>query len=343
MKTKRLIAAGIFMLLLCPRAEARIGLTTQFLDVVLEGLQTGRSYNLRVLKNVPYVVTNKGDISMDIVVESELPKKEDLQGEYEPVPDLNWIQILPNQFKLAKSESHFSELIVAIPDDPALIGRHFQAAIWAHAVGGGFMAVGVRSRLRFSIGKGPEALKAEKKRKAMLSLDLDLQPRKIYLPLVPIGKHYDVREAAGHSLTITNRAADAVQIEFLSSPWDQQQQRFLLPPDYQMAPDPKWLTLKPEIQKVKGETIKRVMFYLDIPEDAKHYGKKYAFLISANIKGQVVPLELYSVVCVTVEAAPAGTEVAVSTQAETAPVPPAGAADKPEPQQSGSGEAKENK
>ena len=325
MNNKRLIAAGIFVLLLCPKAEARIGITSQFVDVVLEGLQPGQSYNLRELKNIPYVVRNKGDVPMKIAVEIEPPQKTALSAEYEPIPDLNWIRILPNEFQLAAGESHFSEIIVTIPDDPGLIGRHFQAAIWAHGLSESSMAVGVRGRLRFSIGKGPETLRAEKKNKAMLSLDLDLQPRKIYLPRVPIGKHYDVMEAAGRSLTIANRAVDAVQIEFISSPWDQQQTQFLLPQGYQPAPDPKWLTLKPKTQKVKGEQIKRAMFYLDIPDSAAHYGRNYAFLISANIKNQGVPLELYSVICVTIEAAPGGAAPAVSTQAWTAPEETAGA------------------
>ncbi len=306
MNIARLIAGGIFILTLCTKAEARIGLTSQFVDVVLEGLQPGQSYNLRELKNIPYVVSNRGDVSMKIIVEIETPQKTSLSEGYEPIPDINWVRILPNEFQLAAGESHFSEIIVTIPDDPALTGRHFQAAIWAHGLTEGSMSVGVRGRLRFSIGKGPETLKAEKKSKAMLSLDLDLQPRKITLPGVPVGKHYDAMEAAGRSLTITNRAADAVQIQFVSAAWDQQQLQYLLPPDYQPAPDPKWLTLDPKTLKVKGEQIKRARFYLDIPHDAAHYGKKYAFLISANIKNQAVPLELYSVVCVTIEAAPGG-------------------------------------
>ena len=301
---RKLLAISACLLVLASGAQAVIGLTTRFVDVVLEGLSLGGVYSLRAMKNVPYVVSNRGELPMEIVVEVMPPSSGDLQQSYEPIPDPSWVQVIPDRFNLGIGDSQFSEIVLSIPQDVKLQGRHFQAAIWAHAVDTGFMAVGVRSRLRFSIGQGPESLLAEKKRKAMLSLDLDLRPAKIYVLDVPVGEQeaydpYEDRKGSKRRLTVTNRAEDTVKLNFTSMPWDVRYRRYTLPPGYEPAPDPAWLSFDPAKTDVEGEMIKGVRLKLKIPDKPEYRGKKYAFLISASIEGQAVPLELASLVFIT--------------------------------------------
>ena len=302
----RWIAAGICVILLSARGEGLMGLTTRLSDVVVEGLGLGSVYSLMSGKNIPYVLTNRGDSAMEIVIEAVSPDQADLRAGYEPIPDPSWIQVIPDRFNLGAGESHFSEVVISIPEEVKLKGRHFQAALWAHSVDTGFMAVGVRSRLRFSIGQGPETLLAEKKRKAIQSLDLDLTPRQLYLTDVPVGAGeaydpYAEGKGAKRRLIVTNRSEDAVKLTFASMPWDVRYRRFILPPGYEAAPDPAWLSFDPAKVEVKGEMIKGVRLKLRIPDKPEHRGKKYAFLISGKLEEEAVPLELDSLLLITTQ------------------------------------------
>ena len=270
-----MLSAGIFH---AENSCATIGLTSKFVDVVLENLKPGHSYNLRELKGVPYEVKNRGDAAVNIVIEIVPPDAKQLQGSYEAIPDPSWIKTLPEKHSMAAGSNAFSDLIITIPDDAALAGHHYQAMIWAHTVDTGFLGVGVKTRLRFSIGPGPESLKEEKKRKAMVTLNFDIWPQSMYVVGARAGKKYNVKKAEGKSLKISNRADEALEMELKSVPWDQ---RFTLPEGYEAAPNPGWLVIKPAALKLDPNSIEEVKIFLEIPEEQK--GKRFAFVISSNL------------------------------------------------------------
>ncbi len=275
---------------------AGIGIMTRFGDIVLENMKPG-VYNLRQLKNLPYVVTNPGQAKVEVLVDVVVPDK--TQEGYEPIPDPSWVQVVPNQFVLEPGQNHFSDVVLTVPEDPKYQGRHFQATLWAHTVGTGFTAAGVNSRLRFSVGTvGPEALQREKKRKAMLTLDFDLKPETVRVR-VPAGRAADLKALARASLKLTNRAEDPLKVRVISLPW---QPQFSLPADYEPAPDPAWLTLGPETALVKGLTIGEFVPTVRIPAGPEHAGKNYAFLVKAEVVAEKsVPVEVYSRILVSVE------------------------------------------
>jgi hypothetical protein len=296
LRTKRILAMATALLCAAAPVFAGIGLMTRFADVVLENLKPG-SYNLRVLKNLPYVVTNPGDLRIDVVVEILAPNS--LMDGYEPIPDPNWIQILPNRFTLDPAQNHFSDIVLNIPDDPAYVGRHFQATIWAHTAGVGMVAAGMNSRLRFSIGTmGPDALQREKKKKAMLTLDFDLKPETLNVIDATVGGEFNLKTERRQSLKLTNRADDPLKVKLTSIKWDDS---FTRPAGYEAAPDPAWLKLKPEVQTIKPLTIGEFVPTLKIPKDPALKGKKFVFLVKAEVVAEkVTPVEVYSRVLVTV-------------------------------------------
>ncbi|OGS56027.1 MAG: hypothetical protein A3J79_11315 [Elusimicrobia bacterium RIFOXYB2_FULL_62_6] len=257
---------------LASAAQAKVGVGSKFADAVLENLAPGLSYNIRELRGIPYTINNVGDADQDVGVEVVRPAAGELQPGYEPIPDPNWIKLTPNQLRIPRGGTAFSDIIITIPDDPKLQGRHFQAAIWAHTVNTGLLGAGVKSRIRLSIGPGPDSLAAEKKRKAMVSLNFDVWPQALYVNEAEAGQRYDVKKLEKKSVKITNRGDQRLEVLVKAVPWTNIN---ALPEGYE-AGDPAWLKFKPEMLKIKPDRVKDVKVILDIPAEQK--GKKLAFL-----------------------------------------------------------------
>lgn len=275
---------------------ATVGLTSRFADVVLENTKVGQVYNLRKEFNVPYTLKNHSESPTAVALEIVIPEQPELSPNYEAIPDPAWLKIVPNQATIPGNGSTFAEIILQVPDDPKYVGRHYQAAIWSHTSGEGLIGAGVKSRLRFSTGPGPDTLKAEKARKAMMTLDFDMLPQTLYVNDVEVGSAFDVREKTGKSIKVTNRAETPVGFTFASVPWDGRYQL----EGFEPAPDPKWLTVEPGTLTLEGLMIKPLKMTLNIPDDKKQAGKKYAFLVKAQLT-LGVEIEVVSRVFVTVK------------------------------------------
>lgn len=259
---------------------AGVGLVTRFADVILENVKVGQLYNLREVKSMPYTITNLSSLPINVTVEVKAPATGEVLEGYEAIPDPTWVKAIPQELSIGGNGSAFAELLLQVPDDPKYAGRHFQVILWAHTKDDGFVGVGVKSRLRFSTGAGPETLKEEKRRRAMLTLNFDMSPQSMYLSDVESGP-YDVKEMQDKSIKIINRAETAVGFTVKSVPWDG---RFVPEPGYEPAPDPSWLKVDPEELEVDGLQIKVVKLALDVPDDKRHRGKRYAFLVKAQTR-----------------------------------------------------------
>jgi hypothetical protein len=312
MKISKFISSAICCLLLAfllatPSRSIQIG--TKFADVVLENLQPGGVYNLTDLKKLPLAVENKSDETTEIVIDAVAPLQEELKEGYELIPDADWITIIPNRYRLAGREIGYSDIIISIPDDKNLIGKHYQITvhIQAHSVGGpqfdlggaGLMVVAsLGGRLRFSIGTGgPEALKFEKMRKKMLTLDFELMPMNVEVKgEIELGKKINLKKEKGVQFKLINKADEPLELNMISAKPRTIFRPYL--PDYEYCPDTDFLTIKPKKLILKGNTIKLLKVYIRIPDKEEYYGKKYVFII----KGQLVdaiPIEIYSKVYVT--------------------------------------------
>lgn len=272
---KTWMMAGLLAVAAASPVEARIGLSSQFVDLLLENLEPGRTYNLLELRGIPYTVKNRGDAPVDVEVVSIPTTKKELKEPYEGVPDPGWVRVTPERMRIEPGESGFGALTISIPDEPELVGKHFQAMIHARTVGTGWMAAGVKTRIRFSIGKGPETLAEEERVRAMVNLNYDLWPSALYANKVEPGA-YDVFKREKGMFLLTNRDSQALELVAEAAPW-----RGPIPEGYEPLPDMSWVSFDPKMVKVEPMSVGQVKVHLDIPEKAR--GKAYAFLVRLSL------------------------------------------------------------
>lgn len=265
-------------------AAARIGLSTQFIDVEFEGLKPGGVYNLREVRGVPYTVKNRGTDPVQVQVEAQAPKA--VEPPYEALPDPSWVELNPGTMRIEPESLGFSDIIIRIPDDPALNGRHFQATIWAHTVGTGMLAAGVNSRLRFSIGPGPDTVARRELADAVVSLNYDLWPNALYLSKAKTGALYDGKAAEGRQFMLTNRTEAELKLVPKAVRWPVNS--LPLPAGGWEAPeDLSWARFEPSTATVAGLSVQAVKLVVDkAPEALK--GKKAAFLIQLQLPNGMV-------------------------------------------------------
>src|SRR4051794_38752563 len=114
--------------LLSAQARAVIGLGMRFGDVILEGVQMGRTYDLREAAHVPFGVENKGDADADIVVEFRKPTT-GLAKDYEAVPDPTWMQALPAKMRIGAHSVGYFDLLLTVPVEEKYKGHHYQVMV----------------------------------------------------------------------------------------------------------------------------------------------------------------------------------------------------------------------
>jgi hypothetical protein len=299
-----------WLVLLVPGTARSLGLAMKFVDITLENVAPGASFNLRVIRNLPLVVINLDAVNEhDIVVESVLPKVEEMKENYEPIPDPSWIKIVPTRFRLGPKASASADVIVTIPDDPKLIGKHFEAILWAHtdprrqmAKGTGVLIqAGLRSRFRMSIGTmGPASLQREKKMKrlAEINTNFSISPDNLFVQNVALGKPVDLKLEKKAALRVINEADEPVKLRFDPIIPDEN----ILPQSgYVYAPEPKWLTIRPDVITTPGTAIKEVRLTVNIPDKPEYRGQKYMFLVRTTLADESLPLAYNNMIYVTTE------------------------------------------
>lgn len=257
-----------------------LGLAARFGDVIVENAEIGKTYNLREVLKIPFGVENRSDADVDIVVEIEPPDAKHARAPYEPILDPTWVQTLPARMRVGARAQGFFDLLLTIPNDKSLVGRHFVAIIKAKTEGTGLLGVAVENKLRFSIGPGPESLKEEKRQKAMSKLDFDVSPQALYLIDVPIGQKFDAKKEQNKAVRVANYSTDTLSIQLSTGDW---QPQLTLPAGYEPIPDPGWVSFKKDRETIEGEQIAVFQPIVTIPNDPKHKGKKYAALIRTGL------------------------------------------------------------
>lgn len=262
-----------------PPAEADIGLAARFGDVILEGAKPGHAYDLKEAAHVPFGIENKGDAELEVVIEFDRPRKGLLAKDYEEIPDPSWMKAVPGRLRIPAKGVGFFDLLLSVPDDPKLSGRHFQVTVKAVGAAGLF-GVAVENRVRFSVGPGPESLKAEKKRKEMRQLDFDVTPPALYLTEVPLGRAWDSRKEARKTARVANYAKDALEIKMTVEKWDP---GIPLPEGYEPIPDPSWIKVKTPSLTVAPDEIAQTGFVVDAPDEPRWRGKRWAALVRTGL------------------------------------------------------------
>lgn len=302
---KKVITLSL-VLLLAPGAWAK-GIAVRFVDIVMERVAPGTNVNLRVYKNLPLVVINNDDEDMDVAVEVVLPDPKEMKEGYEPIPDPTWIKVIPDRYHLGPRASASSDVIISIPDDPKYINKHYEAIIWSHSdnknkrlLGGGvFLEVGMRSRVRMSIGtEGPATLARERalKKLATINTNFSVNPDNLFVSDIPLGKTTDLKADKKASFKVINQSDEGVDLKFAAVAQDP---NIRPQAGYEYAPDPKWLELTPKLS-VPGNAIKEVKAKITVPDDPQYHGKKYMFLVQTTLADESLPLIYFNMLYVTI-------------------------------------------
>ncbi len=279
MKSRAMVVVLAAALLAPPGARADIGLAARFGDVILEGAKPGRVYDLKEASHVPFGIENRGDAEIEVAVEFERPRKGLLSKDYEEIPDPSWLKAVPAKLRVPAKGVGFFDLLLSIPDDPKLVGRHFQVSVKAVGTAGLF-GVAVENRVRFSVGPGPQSLAAEKKKKAMQQLDFDVTPPTLFLTEVPVGGPWDSRKEARKTVRVANYARDALKVRMTVEGWDASMP---LPEGYTPIPDPSWIKVRTPEMTVAPDEIAQTGFVLSVPDEPKYRGKRWAALARTGL------------------------------------------------------------
>ncbi len=163
-------------------AWADIGLSTRFVDIEVENVPLGSPTRVIHLKSRPYSVRNRSSAPINVQIQVGAPVKKYLNPGYEPIPDITWIQVIPDMLLVEPGQRAFAKVIIHVPDKPEYMNRHFQAKITATTViSKSVIAAAVESRLRFSTGPKPTVaeIEASKKKNAGFSAKSSPSKRKI--------------------------------------------------------------------------------------------------------------------------------------------------------------------
>ncbi|MFA5779615.1 MAG: hypothetical protein WC947_05725 [Elusimicrobiota bacterium] len=282
--------------------SAYAAIMTNFADLVLENLQIGESYNLKTLKNCPMTIINNGSETIDVNIVVEIPQKGSLMPGYEAILDESWVQVVPSRYRLGPREKGSSAVIIIIPNDEKLVGRHFQTNILTSSLPIGLpsaqltIATGTQTRFRFSVGSmAPETFLAEKKRKKMMTLNFELDPVNITVKnAVKLGKKINLRTEQGIRLTLINRSTEPVPLSMQAVV---DKSALSTDKEYEIG-NPKFLTIKPKKLKLDGESMEKLDLYLKIPDEEQYKNKKFVFLIQAQVLADV-PVEVFSKLYIT--------------------------------------------
>ncbi|MGQ0645003.1 MAG: hypothetical protein ACT4O3_05880 [Elusimicrobiota bacterium] len=243
-------------------AQAGVGLTTRYVDVVLDGLQTGRAYDISRSDSQVFSITNPGSEPLTVAVEPQSPLPGGLKPGYEPVPDASWIKIDPARFPLAPGETRSARVTLTVPADPRWTGRHFQASLWTRTVEGPITA-GLRSRVRFSV-QVPRPAAAEKV--SPISLEAAFDPRELVL------------KGTKGKIRISNSGKAPLVLTLRSVPFAAAD----VPLGWVPAPDPNFLEVAPARLEIPAGGTAAAALSLSIPKGDAHRGRRYVFLIRAD-------------------------------------------------------------
>lgn len=277
----RSIACLIALAIVGEQPGWSMGLAARFGEIVVENAEIGRTYNLRETLKIPLGIENRSEGPIEVEVIFLQPPEKLLNQNYEVIPDPNWLRALPDRMVIGPNAQGFFDLLLTIPNDPSLNGRHFQATVKARTSGNtGLFGLAIENKLRFSIGPGPEALKEEKRQKAMAQLDFDVSPKSLYVMEVEAGKKTDVKKSQNKVIRVANYSPDPLPIQLTSVEWDK---RMYLPAGYEPIPDPSWISFKSSSKDIKGEEIAVFEMVVLVPDDEKYKGKKFAGLVRTGL------------------------------------------------------------
>lgn len=298
----KIILASLAAVLAAPPAFAGAGLKTQFGEVVVKGLKIGQTYSLLKLVNLPLRLVNTGEAQVDVVITPLIPGGAVLREGYDPVPSLDWVKVESAQLTIGPNREGATDVLITIPNDPALLGKRFQADIWSRTQDPmAPVAVGIQSHLLIHVDSEPpteDELKKNFVDETLANLDFSVMPMSVDLGVLPAGKALDLRKERKLALKLINPNDRAITFRVKPLPvWES----LILPPAGTAAAlDANWLKPAKEVVKVEASSIGEVALTLTVPDEPRTRGKRFLLLLAVEALEQKIPTKVYSKYFVTV-------------------------------------------
>lgn len=300
--TQRLLLAGALAAAavgLIRPAAARMGLGTNFVEVLAEGVPVGSRY---VLESKLVDAKNNGDEGGAVRFDGDIPLHAYMRPGYEPIPDGAWLSFEPRTVDLGPGESKSVKLVLYVPDDPSLVGRRFQAMVWIHPVqASGNVALGLKSRFLFSVGpktpaKPPAVVESPVKLASIKPYATGGRARELVVECDPV--------------TVENFQPETMTYEYLPAPeaWKHLDRR-----GGERELDLAWIEVWPRTVVVPSLGRNQLAVRVRIPVDANPWGGMYLGpLRFVATRPGAKPVEIFNMVRVAVPALGSATGMASS-------------------------------
>lgn len=268
------------------------GLRTPFGEVIVRHLKIGQTYSMYKLVNLPLRVVNTGGETSEVRIETV--RASVITPGYEPIPSLDWVRVDQGTHTIAANREAVTDLIITIPNDPALLGRRFQADIWSHSVDHRAYLVGLKSRLLMHIDSTPPSEEELKKKfvdETLANLDFTISPMNFEVAGVAVGRKVDLRKEHKLVIKVVNPNDRVLNFRVRSIPVSESM--ILAPAGYVEARDPSWLRPEKDIVKIEGSSISSLGLNLTIPDEPGTRGQNYYFIVAFEVLEQRIPTRVY--------------------------------------------------
>lgn len=284
--------AALLALTLPSRAT---GLRTPFGEVIVRNIKIGQTYSLYKLLNLPMRVVNTSHEQVDLTINVVRVGAGEMRPGYDPIGSLDWVRLERSSFTVGPNREAVSDVIISLPNDPALLGRRYEADIFTRTVSQrGMYDVGLQSKLLIHVDSTPPSEDELKKKyvdEHLANLDFTVMPVNAEVADVPLGRVVDLRKERKLSIKLINPNDRALDFRVRSIPsWESMIQA---PPGFADPRDPKWLAPDQDVVKVAGNSIGETSVRLDIPDDERNRGKDLFFIVSFEVLEQKIPTHVY--------------------------------------------------
>ena len=148
-------------------------------SVTLSDVPIGAPVALRLPNGGYYALRNDSPARLKARIAPMVPTYCQRQANtpvYSPVTNMSWVTIEPRTFDIPPHSESEAMVIVRLPNDPSLLGKHLEFWIRAEAMANGMASVALYSRIRLDVAKerpaelervrarGPESRKLKDKR-----------------------------------------------------------------------------------------------------------------------------------------------------------------------------------
>lgn len=295
------IALWAVMILAGPCHAA--GLRTKFGEVVVRNIKIGQTYSLNTLISLPLRVLNTGDQTVELLIDPIKPSAEQAHVGYEIVPSTSWVRLEKQEFTVEPNHEAVTDVIVSIPNDPALMGRKFEVDLWSRTrTKVGMFGVGMQSRLLLHVASTPPTEDELMKKfvdKKLANLDFTLLPTVGKAENVPVAQEIDLKKFAKASIKLINPNDAPLNFRIRSVP--NFEALLNVPAGFEEAYDPKWLRPSEEVVNVEGNSIKETTLMLNIADKPECYGKSFFFPVAVEVLEQEISANVYYRLLVTTQ------------------------------------------